>query len=210
MDAIEFDITKQLDTFNKAASSMPFIISRSLNDVAFKHGRKAASKDMHKNMTIRNKGFVGLKSIGIDRSTKDKLTVELYHLKEQMGLQQFGGTELPKKRKLAIPVRKNLARYANVPNNKKIPDDLSIDEIMKNAPRNKGDKIYRVGDNVDPFILKRGVFVRTDSGIRMIYAFADKATHDKKLFKMQKVIEKTYNVKLERNIERNYLRVLKG
>lgn len=210
MEAIEFDVTQQLDTFNKLAGSMNFIISKSLNDVAFNNARKDVSKDIHKNMEVRNKAFASKNSIRIIRSTKDNLKVELFHFKEQMGLQQFGGSELPKGKNLAVPIRKNLARYAGVPTNKKIPDNLSIPVIMKNAPRKKGQKIYRVGEGIDPFILRTGVFVRTDNGLRMIYAFVDKATHNKKLLKFQQIIEKTYNIKLERNIERNYLKILKG
>lgn len=208
-DAIEFDITDQLDTFNKAASSMSYIISRSLNDVAFNNARADASKDIHRNMEVRNKAFAGKNSIKVNRSSKDNLTVEIYHFKEQMGLQQFGGTELPKSKSLAIPVRKNFAQYAGVGVSKKIPKSLSINEIMKNAPRKKGEKIYK-RKGVEPFILRKGVFIRTSEGLRLLYAFADKAAHDKKLLQMQKIIEKTYNVKLERNIERNYLKVLKG
>ncbi len=39
MEAIKFDITDQLDTFNKLAKDMPYIISLALNDTAYKHGK---------------------------------------------------------------------------------------------------------------------------------------------------------------------------
>ena len=209
MDAIEFDVTDQLDTFNKAASSMSFIISKSMNDVAFKNARQDVSKDIHKKMEVRNKGFASKNSIRINKSTKQKLQVDLYHFKEQMGLQQFGGKESPTGKKLAIPIRKNMAKYAGVPSSKKIPKGLSIQTIMDRAPRKKGQAVYKT-KGVKPFISKRGVFIRTSEGLRMLYTFADKATHQKKLLKFQKIIERTYNIKLERNIERNYLKVLKG
>lgn len=210
MQPIEFDVTKQLDTFNKLASSMTFIVSKALNDVAFNNARSDVSKEIHKNMEVRNKAFSAKNSIRIKRSTKDSLEVMLYHFKEEMGLQQFGGVEKAKSKKLAIPIRKNLSRYANIAHTAKIPKNLSIDEIMKNAPRKRGEKIYRVGDGIDPFILKRGVFIRTDDGIRMLYVFADQAQHKKRLLEFKRVIERTYNVKLEKNIERNYLKLLKG
>ena len=206
---IEFDVTEQLDTFKKAASSMSFIISKSLNDIAFKNARDDVSKDIHKNMEVRNKSFASKRSIRINKSTKDKLQIELYHFKEEMGLQQFGGTELPKGKSIAVPIRKNLATYAGVPNNKKIPKGLTIPVIMSKAPRKRGQKIYKT-KGVQPFVMSRGVFIRTSSGLRMLYSFVNKATHEKKLLKFQKVIERTYNIKLERNIERNYLKVLKG
>jgi len=209
MEAIEFDVTKQLDTFNKAADSTGFILSKSLNDVAFKNARKDVSKDIHKNMEVRNKIFGSANAIRINKADKNNLTIQLYHFKEQMGLQQFGGVELPKSKKLAIPIRKNLAAYAGVPNNKKIPKGLSIKTIMQKAPRKKGETIYKT-KGVKPFVTNRGVFIRVDSGLRLIYSFVDKASHEKRLLKFQKVIEKTYNIKLERNIERNYLKVLKG
>jgi len=210
MDVIKFDVTKQFDTFNKAASSTRFIISKSLNDIAFNNARKDLSRDMHKNMEIRNKVFGSDRSIRINKSSKNNLTIELYHFKEQMGLQQFGGIELPKGKTLAIPIRKNFAQYAGVPRDKKIPKSLSIQTIMNKAPRKKGETIYKI-KGVKPFILKRGVFIRTGGGdLRLLYSFVDKATHDKKLFKFQKTIERTYNIKLERNIEKNYLKILKG
>ena len=209
MDAIEFDITDQLDTFNKAASSMEFIISKSMNDVAFSNARKDLSKEMYDNMEIRNKQFGSSRAIRINKSDKNNLTIELYHFKEQMGLQQFGGVELPKSKNLAVPIRKNLSTYAGVPSNKKIPKSLSIPVIMSKAPRKRGDGIYKT-KGVKPFVMSRGVFIRTSAGLKMLYSFVDKATHDKKLFKFQKTLERTYNIKLERNIERNYLKVLKG
>jgi hypothetical protein len=209
MESVEFDITRQLDTFNKLASSMDYIISKSLNDVAFKNARKDISKEIHKKMEVRNKVFAGERSIRINKSSKNDLQITLYHFKEQMGLQQFGGTEFPKSKTMAIPIRKNLATYAGVQKDKKIPKSLSIPVIMNKAPHKKGEAIYKT-KGIEPFVLKRGVFVRTGNGLRMLYSFADKATHNKKLLKFQKTIEHTYNVKLERNIEKNYLRILKG
>ena len=209
MAVIEFDVTKQLDTFNKLASSMDFIISKALNDVAFNNARKDLSKDMHDNMEIRNKAFGSARSIRINKSTKNDLTIQLYHFKEQMGLQQFGGVELPKSKTIAVPIRKNLAKYAGVPTNKKIPKSLSIPVIMSKAPRKQGETIYKT-KGVKPFVLSRGVFIRVNNEMRMLYSFVNKAVHDKKLFKFQQTIERTYNIKLERNIEKNYLKILKG
>lgn len=209
MEAIEFDVTKQLDQFNKAANSSQFIISKTLNDIAFNNARKDLSKEMHDNMEIRNKQFGSERAIRINKSSKNNLTIELYHFKEQMGLQQFGGVELPKSKTLAVPIRKNLARYAGVATNKKIPKSLSIQTIMSKAPRKKGEPIYKT-KGIKPFVMSRGVFIRVNDELRMLYAFVDKATHDKKLFKFQQRLEHTYNIKLERNIERNYLKILKG
>ena len=209
MEVIKFDVTKQLDTFNKLASSMPFIMSKSLNDVAFKNARKDVSKDIHKNMEVRDKTFGSERAIRINKSNKNNLTIQLYHFKEQMGLQQFGGVELPKSKKIAIPIRKNLATYAGVANNKKIPKGLSINTIMQKAPRKKGEAIYKT-KGIMPFVTNRGVFIRVDNGLRLLYSFVDKAIHQKRLLHFQRVIERTYNIKLERNIERNYLKILKG
>ena len=209
MGAIEFDVTKQLDTFNKAASSSQFIISKSLNDIAFNNARKDLSKEMHDSMEIRNKSFGSARSIRINKSSTNNLTIQLYHFKEQMELQQFGGIEKPTSKTLAVPIRKNLAKYAGVPSNKKIPKSLTIPVIMSKAPRKKGEAIYKT-KGVKPFVMSRGVFIRVNNELRMLYSFVDKATHDKKLFKFQQRLERTYNIKLERNIEKNYLKILKG
>lgn len=209
MKPIEFDITNQLDRFNKLSKEMPYIISTALNDIAFKNARKEVSKEMDKTMEIRNKSFGSERAIRIQKSTKQDLSVTLYHFKEQMALQQYGGTELPEGSKLAIPIRKNLAQYAGVPNNKKIPKSLSIPVIMAKAPKKRGQQVYKT-KGVEPFVLKRGVFIRVGEGLRLLYSFVDKAVHQKKLLKMQEAIERIYNIKLERNIERNYLKILKG
>jgi len=207
--AIELDLTNYLDKFNKLSRDMPFIISKSLNDIAFTNARKDVSKDMASIFIVRDNTFSSDRSIKINKSSKNNLTVTIYHFKQMLSLQQFGGTESPTGKSLAIPIRGNLAKYAGVPNNKKIPKALSIPVIMDKAPRKRGEPVYKV-KGVQPFILKRGVFVRQDGALRMLYSFVDKATHEKKLFKFQQIIEKTYNVKLERNIERNYLKVLSG
>lgn len=209
MQPIEFDITDTLDKFSKLAESMPFLISKSLNDVAFDRGRKAVSKEIYKTMEVRNKWIASPSRIKVKKSTKTNLEVSLFHVKEVMGLQQFGGTELPKGKKLAIPIRKNLSKYAGVPNNKRIPKGLSIKTIMDKAPRNRGEATYKT-KGVKPFIVSKGIAIRTDAGLRLLYAFASKAQHRKKLLKMQEVIERTYNVNFERFFERNYLKVLKG
>lgn len=209
MDAIEFDITKNLNQFNKLANSMTFIISKSINSLAFEQGRKAVSKEMNKEFNTTNKYFNSPNAIRIMRANKNKLEVTLYHFKEELGLQQFGGIETPKGNKLAIPVRKSFKKYANVPNNKAIPKSLKIDTIMKKAPRNRGDSVYKAR-GIKPFINKRGVFIRTDEGLKLLYVFADKAEHRNKMLNMQKVIENVYNIKIDRYLNREYLKLLKG
>ena len=209
MEAIEFDITDQIDTLNKLASSMNFIISKSINDIAFGPGRKALSKEMNTKFEARDKKFNSPNAIRVQKSTKLNLTVSLFHFKEELGLQQFGGVETPKGKKLAIPIRKNMAKYANVPNNKRIPKSLKIDTILDKAPKHKGQAEYKTR-GVKPFVMSRGVFIRTSEGLRMLYVFQEKAAHTKRLLNFQNTIEKVYNTKLERHINRNYLKILKG
>jgi len=206
---IEFDITKQLDQFNKLASSMNFIVSKSLNDVAFKYGREDFSMEMHNKMEARNKAFSNPRAIKIKKSNKNNLEVTLYHFKEQLEVQQTGGVETPKGKKLAIPVGKTFATHARVPNNKKIPKALSIDTILAKAPRNRGDAEYKAR-GIKPFVKPKGVFIRTDEGLRLLYVFADKAIHRKKILKFQKTIERTYNTHLEKELNENYLKLLRG
>lgn len=219
MNAIEFDVTEQLDTFNKLSSSMPFIISKSMNDLSFQKGRKAISKEMNDKFESRSKPVTSKNAIKIKKSKKENLNITLYYhlgkinqkakINKTMGLQQFGGTELPSNKKLAIPVRKTLKKYANVPMDKAIPKSLRIETIMQKAPRNRSDAVYKA-KGVKPFIKSKGVFIRTNEGLKLLYVFADKAKHTKRLLKMQKTIERTFNVNLERYINRQYLKLLKG
>ena len=209
-DAITLDVTDQLNTFNKLASSMDFIISKSMNDISFEKGRKNLSKHMSNELTERNKNFFKPSAIKFKRSNKRSLKIEIFHIKEQLGLQQSGGVELPDGKKLAIPVRRNLSKYAGVPNNKNIPKSLKIDTILKKAPRmNDKSKVYNT-KGIKPFIGKRGVYIRVNEGLRLIYVFSEKAKHRKKLINFQKEIERTFNVNLDRYIERQYLKILKG
>ena len=208
MNNIEFDITKQLDQFNKLHSSMNYIVSKSMNDIAFEKGRKNLSNEMKDKFETRNKAFSNPRAIKINKSSKDNLEITLFHFKEQLEVQQFGGVETPKGKKLAIPVRKTFANHAGVPNNKVIPKSLKIDTILAKAPRNRGDAVYKT-KGIKPFVKSKGVFIRTDEGLRLLYVFADKATHSKKLLKFQKEVERTYNVNFERFLNKNYLELLK-
>lgn len=209
MDAIEFDVTKNLDQFNKLSSSMTFIMSKSMNDIAFERGRKSVSKEMHDEFETRNRYFNSPNAIKVDKSNKNNLEVTLYHFKEELGLQQFGGIETPQGKKLAIPVRKSLSKYANVPHNKPIPKSLNINTLMQKAPRNRNDAVYKAR-GIKPFIKSKGIFIRTDEGLKLLYVFADQAKHRKKMLKMQEMIERTYSINLERYINREYLKLLRG
>ena len=206
---IKLDITKQLDQFNKLHSSMNFLISKSMNDVAFKNARKDAQRHMKKELEIKNKQFVYLKTFRVKKSHKDNLEVTLFHIKEALKLQQFGGVENAKSGKMAIPIRKNFAKFAGVSMRKEIPDSLSINTVMKNAPRSRSQAIYET-NGVKPFIGKKGVYIRTQSGLRLLYVFKDKATHTQKLLDFQKVIEKSFNDNFEDELNKNYMKLLKA
>lgn len=203
---IEFDVTKQLDQFNKLASSMPYIISRAINEIAFKRARIAVSKSLNTDFNNTDKYFNSANAIRVLKSSKQDLKVTLYHFKEQLSLQQFGGTEKGSGHKLAIPIRANFAKYAGVPTNKKIPKSLSIDTIMKKSSSRGG---YRA-KGVMPYVNKKGVYIRTTDGLRLLYVFKSSAEHKNKLLKFQEIIEATYNTNLERFINREYLKALKG
>lgn len=205
---IDLDITKQLDQFNKMASDMPFIISKSINNLAFERGRDSFSKEMNKEFVVRDKNFSSAKSIRVDKSDKKNLQISLYHVKKELGLQQFGGIETPKGKKLAIPNRKTLSSYAGVSNTKKIPKALDINTLMNNAPRSRSDKAYAT-KGLKPFVLNKGIFIRTSSGLRALYTFKSEAQHNKEMIDFQKNIERTYNANIERFLNREYLRLIK-
>ena len=211
-DPIEFDITDTLDKFNKLANDMPFLISKSMNDLAFERGRKALVGDMEKTLKKRERWYFNPARIKVKRSSKKKHVVTLFHQDESLGLQEHGGVELPKSKKLAVPIRRNFNKYVGVSNSKKIPKSLSIQQIMSKAPRSRSQAKYKT-KGVEPFILPKGVYIRTDdgaSGIRMLYAFKSRAKHTKKPLDFQKTIDILYAKNFERYFARNYLRVLKG
>ena len=203
------DITKQLDQFNKMHSSMNFLISKSMNQVAFKNARKDTQRHMKKELEIKNKQFVYLKTFHVKKSHKDNLEVTLFHIKESLKLQQYGGVENAKSGKMAIPIRKNFARYAGVSMKKEIPDSLSINTVMKKAPRSRSQSEYAT-NGVKPIIGKKGVYIRTSDGLRLLYVFKDKATHTKKLIDFQKVIEKSFNTNFEDELNKNYKKLLRS
>ncbi len=207
MKPIVFDITKQLDGFNKIANQMPFIISKSINDIAFQHARQDASDEFKSRMESRDAYFSGKNAFRIKKSSKTNLTVSIYHFKEELGLQQYGGIEKAKGKYIAVPIRSNLAKFAGVAQNKKIPKRLTISTLMDKAPRNRSHPTYKTG-GIKPFILKHGVYIRTWDGLRMIYSFVEEAKHMKKLFKMQRMIERTYNIHLEDYIDKQYKAIL--
>ncbi len=206
---IKMDITKQLDQFSKMHSSMNFIISKSMNNVAFQKSRKEAQRHMRKELEIKNKQFVYLKTFRVKKSHKNNLEVTLFHIKEALKLQQFGGVENAKSGKMAIPIRKNFAKYAGVSMKKEIPDSLNINTVMRNAPRNRGQTVYE-SNGVKPFVGKKGVYIRTSNGLRLLYVFKDKATHTKKLLDFQKVIEKSFNDNFEEELNKNYLKLIRS
>lgn len=214
-NAIEFDITDTLDKFNKLHKSMEFIISKSLNDIAFSKGRKELSDQMDKDLEIRNKRFASYKTIRVNKSNKRNLEVTLYHVKEDLGLQQFGGTEKAKSKKLAIPVRKTFKNYMGIANGRSIPPKLRIPNIMKNAPfrprRNNETNFKHKGHNI--FILNSGVFIRVNDGVdglRPLYIFKDQAKHNNKQLKFQERTLKVYEKNFERYFKRNFLKQLRG
>ena len=219
MNSIEFDITDQLNTFNKLSDSMAFIVSKSINDLAYEKGRKSLSIHLSDKLNIKNKVVARTAAIKVNRSNKKNLKVGLFYrlgnnpnsnINKWMGLQQFGRTETTSGGKLAIPLRDNFARYAGVPRTKIIPKSLKISTIMDKAPSTRDkSKIYNVR-GIKPVIGKKGVWARTSEGFKLLYIFKTKAEHDKKLINFQFETEKTFNKNLERYINRQYLRVLKS
>lgn len=208
-DAITFDITGHLDTFNKLADDMPFIISKSMNDVAFKDARPDLSKDMQTSLIIRSKGITRNTMFQVVKSNKKNLEVEMFHRVPGIGLQQSGGTETPKGKKLAIPNRKNLSKFMGVSEKKIIPKRLKIETIMKKAPSSRNEATYTTsGKKV--FILPSGVYIRMGNDIKAIYHFVDKATHSNKTFDFQGVMEKSFNRRFTKRFNVNYLKILKG
>ena len=219
MDSIILDVTPQLNTFNKLADSMGFIVSQSINDLSYEKGRKTLSMHLANKLTIRNKIVPKIMAIRVIKSTKKNLKVSLFYqlgknknsnINKWMGLQQYGGTETSNRGKIAIPLRDNFARFAGVPRNKNIPKSLRINTIMQKAPSNKDkSKVYNI-KGVSPIIGKKGIWARTSQGFKLLYVFKEKANHNKKMINFQFATEKVFNKNLDRYINRQYLRTLKS
>lgn len=216
MQPIEFDVTGVLDKFNKLSSSMPFLISKASNEVAFKRGRKALSNELNATLDVKAKAMGKVNAIKVIKSDKNNLSNTLFFhlgsqgktntLNQMMELQQKGGTEDAKTGKLAIPHRGNMSKYAGLPRSKPLTrrSPLGINKIMDKA-QNKGRvKGHRV------FIKPNGVYLDIGKEAKLLYSFVDKANHNKKLLKFQKAVEIVYNKNFERFFEREYLKALKG
>ena len=204
MESIEFDITEQLDTFNKLANDMPYIISRAMNDTAFDDMRKSFSKEMHRDLNIKNDFIANEQAFRVKRSKKENLTVEVLHKKKEIGLQQFGGVELPKKKKIAIPLRTNMARYGAFARNKALTRDSKMSTRKLFVAERRKNEIN--GHTVHS--TKEGIYLRDKDHLRKIYNFVDKATHSKKPLDFQKVAIDTFNRRFERHLNHWYLKVL--
>ena len=210
METIEFDITEQLDTFNKLANDMPYIISRAMNDTAFDGMRKDIVKGIDDTMELRTKYMKSPSSIKVQKSNKRNLTIETHHAVEGMGFQEWGGVRLPKHKKIAVPIRKNLTKYAGLSNSKPIPKALKIQTLMEKAPKRRSDPVYKT-KGIKPFILKRGVYIKTGKGnesLRMLYSFVDKAKYKKRRLYYQNLMNDSFNRKFSRNLNYHYLKVL--
>lgn len=206
---VELDVTNFLDKFNRLHDQMPFLISRSMNDTAFLDTRDDLSKDMTKSLIIRKKTIASKTMFQVVRSNKTNLEVKLFHKIPEIGYQQVGGTETPRGKKLAIPVRKNLSRYAGIAENKTIPKRLQISTLIQKAPSDRSKAVYNTG-GLKPFILKTGVFIRQGSSIRALYYFVDQAQHTKKSFDFQETVIKSFNRRFTKRFQINYLKILKG
>lgn len=208
--SITFDITDHLDGFNKLSKDMAFLVSKSMNDVAFLDSREALSKDMVKSLTIRSKGIASKFMFQVVKSNKQNLEVIIFHKVPGVGLQQHSGTETPKSKKLAIPNRKNMSRYLGVSKNKNIPKRLKIDTIMKKAPRSRAGAgaPYTTGGK-KLFILPSGIYTRIGKELRAVYNFVDQATHSSPNFHFQHTMERSYERRFTKRFNINYLNRLR-
>ena len=215
MNAIEFDVTDTLDKYNKLASSMPFIISKAQNSLAFERGRKSLSKHLNSRLDIKAKAMTKVNAIKVIKSDKKNLTTILkFHLgamnktnplNASMELQQKGGTEQSSGGKLAIPHRGNMARYGKFPRSKALTkkSPMSINKVLDKVNSKKKINKHHV------FVKSNGVYLGVGKESKLLYSFVEKARHNKKLIDFQKAVEIVYNKNFDRYFQREYLRLLK-
>ncbi len=216
MQPIEFDVTKTLDKYNKLSSSIPYIISKAQNSLSYEKGRSSLSMHLNSRLDIKAKAMKNKTAIKFTRSKKTDLTSTMYfHLGKQsdttnqlnkmMSLQQDGGTERAKTKKLAIPHRGNMARYGGLPRKKPLTkrSALSINKVMEKADNNKKIKGHSI------IVKSNGVFLGVGKTLKLLYTFIEKAEHNKKLIDFQKAVEIVYNKNFDRYFQREFLRELK-
>lgn len=209
MTSVTFDISKTLDKFNRIGKDANFLISKSMNDTAFLDVRTSLSKQIKKDLFIRNKGLASKFMFQVSKSNKKHLEVSVKHKIDGLGLQQRGGTELPSRDRLSVPNRKNIEKHLGISKMRNIPKNLRIGAIITNAPTSKDGSAYKVkGKSI--FIRKNTVFVNNKGSAAAIYHFVKKATHDKKGFHIQEAVEGSFDRRFARYFNRNYLKMLKG
>ena len=206
---LTFDTTKTLDQFKGLASSMNYLISKTANDIAFLDTRKAASKQMESDFIIRSKNITKSYMFKVERANKNNLIVKLEHKVLGIGFQQFGGTETPNGKSLAIPNRESIERNLGISTNKLIPKKFGVAKILSKA-RKVGDRpaVAKVGKN-SLMVRHNGIFILKDSGLQAIYHFVDKASHNKKPFNLQEIMIKSFNQRFARRFNVNYLKQIK-
>ena len=209
MVTFKLDVTDMLDQFNDLASSMNYLIAKSANDTAFQDTRKEAGRSMESELIIRSKNISKPYMFQIDRANKNKLEISIKHRVLGVGYQQFGGTETPDGKNLAIPNRESMQRNLNISNNSLIPKKFRTPNIMSKAKK-IGNKHPIAIIGKDKFIIKdTGIFIVKGRTMDSIYNFVNSASHSDKSFNLQEIMIKSFNKRFYRRFNVNYLRQLK-
>ena len=208
---ITLDITEQLNKFNQLHKDMPFLVSKAMNNTAFKDSRKIISKDMNKKLIIRSKNISKKTMFIVTKSHKTNLLVKIKHKIKEIGFQQFGGTEKAKDNFLVIPNRKNIKTYLGIAKNKNLPDELRPSAIFRKAPSSRNEKkTYKINKHKLFIIKKLGVFLRFGNDLKSVFNFVKQAKHTKKEFNLQDSMTESFDRRFTKRFTLEYLKLLKG
>jgi hypothetical protein len=208
---ITLDITEQLNKFNQLHKDMPYLVSRAMNNTAFKDSRGNISLDMNKKLIIRSKNISKKTMFTVTKSHKTNLLVKIKHKIKEIGFQQFGGTEKAKDNFLVIPNRKNIKTYFGIGKNKNLPEEIWASTILKKAPLSRNQKkIYKVNKHKLFIIKKLGVFLRFGNDLKSVFNFVKQAKHTKRQFNLQDSMTESFDRRFTKRFTIEYLKLLKG
>ena len=126
MIKIESNINQVISNLKGLERQIPFILSRTLNGMAFVTQREIRTKDLRAVFQLRNKHTE--RSIRVRKSTKSKLESNVYSDAYYLEEQTAGTVRTPYGDKLAIPLSK---RWKN--KSRRLPKKIRPDTLMRSG-----------------------------------------------------------------------------
>lgn len=159
LDLSQFD--KAAEEWGRYADQLPFALSKTLNDAAFKTRQVLVTSTWPKAVEVHNANFISA-ALRVIPSTKTNLSVVIYDqlLRGNLALHAKGGVKTPRRaRHLAIPLKGWARRTAHG-----VSKSQTIDAIIANTPK----RALRI-------IPDKGIFVGEGGRLHLRYSFKTSA-----------------------------------